>query len=226
MKPKDAPMMPDELMKPLSPIESAELLTAASEVLTVNGANLLRRVLMENDTLRAERDKLETDNIELRKALSKERRAIKRLLGFENWPDIQGDFGDGVIKLLEEGFGLLRGQLANEVVRRNKLQAFKDWVHNWLDKAGVPHDPDQERNKITGCRVGGRLEWLMTKLKEAETERDLLTIITTPSPLTGWTLPNGANIKQCFDEDGIFWMCNRDGVRYSTALDAIRAALK
>jgi hypothetical protein len=46
-------MTPDELMKPLSPIESAELSTAAAQVLTVAGVDLLRRLMFENDTLRA-----------------------------------------------------------------------------------------------------------------------------------------------------------------------------
>lgn len=45
-------MTPEELMRPLSPIEAAELSNAASNVLTVAGMNLLRRVLMENETLR------------------------------------------------------------------------------------------------------------------------------------------------------------------------------
>lgn len=41
-----------------------------------------------------------------------------------------------------------------------RLQAFKDWVHGWLDAAGVPTDPDPEKTASTGCRIGGRLEWL------------------------------------------------------------------
>lgn len=35
-----------------------------------------------------------------------------------------------------------------------KLQAFKDFVHNWLDKEGVHTNPYPE----DGCRVSGRLK--------------------------------------------------------------------
>lgn len=39
------------------------------------------------------------------------------------------------------------------------LQAFKDFVHNTLDKMGVPKDPPGP-HKDAGCRVGQRLEWI------------------------------------------------------------------
>src|SRR4051812_734489 len=43
---------------------------------------------------------------------------------------------------------------------RDALQAFKTWVHEWLDANGVPHDPDPDKTTATGCRIGGRLEYL------------------------------------------------------------------
>lgn len=37
------------------------------------------------------------------------------------------------------------------------LQAFKDYVHQRLDEAGIPTHPDGEHSKA-GCRVGDRLD--------------------------------------------------------------------
>lgn len=42
-----------------------------------------------------------------------------------------------------------------------KAQAFKSWVHDWLDNAGVPHDPEPEHTKEHGCRISGRMQWLL-----------------------------------------------------------------
>lgn len=63
----------------------------------------------------------------------------------------------------------LYGGLAERVeeleLQRDKLQAFKDWVHAWLTRNGVPEDPNPQRNAATGCRIGGRLEWLKANLR-------------------------------------------------------------
>jgi hypothetical protein len=42
------------------------------------------------------------------------------------------------------------------------LEKFKAYVHQRLDAAGVPVDPESE-HKAKGCRIGGRLDWLLTK---------------------------------------------------------------
>ena len=50
----------------------------------------------------------------------------------------------------------------------DKRQAFKDYVHQRLDSMGVPHSiPESEHDKA-GCRVGGRLDWLESKLAEID----------------------------------------------------------
>jgi hypothetical protein len=58
---------------------------------------------------------------------------------------------------------------------RDKLQAFKDWVHAYLDSHGVPHHPPGAHG-AHGCRIGDRMdwwvEWWVEKLKAAEAERD------------------------------------------------------
>jgi hypothetical protein len=51
---------------------------------------------------------------------------------------------------------------------RDKLQAFKNWVHDYLDGQGVPHDPDPEGNARHGCRIGGRMNWLVARIAELQ----------------------------------------------------------
>lgn len=51
-------------------------------------------------------------------------------------------------------------------------EALKAWVHGWLDAQGVPADPDPEHTAQTGCRISGRLTWLLGRITVAEAERD------------------------------------------------------
>lgn len=54
-------------------------------------------------------------------------------------------------------------------VERDKLAAFKKYVHDRLDAAGVPVDPESP-HKAEGCRIGGRLDVLIgerDRLREA-----------------------------------------------------------
>lgn len=46
-----------------------------------------------------------------------------------------------------------------------KLQAFKDYVHQRLDEAGIEKEPNGEHSKA-GCRIGDRLDIALAK-KEA-----------------------------------------------------------
>lgn len=45
-----------------------------------------------------------------------------------------------------------------------KLQAFKDWVHKYLDERGVPHHPPGPHG-AEGCRIGDRMDWLMAEME-------------------------------------------------------------
>jgi hypothetical protein len=45
--------------------------------------------------------------------------------------------------------------------RAEKAEAFKAFVHDRLDRAGVPFDPDPAHNAACGCRIGGRLDHLI-----------------------------------------------------------------
>lgn len=44
------------------------------------------------------------------------------------------------------------------------LRAFKTYVHQRLDAIGVPADPEPEVNAKHGCRIEGRLNWLLNLL--------------------------------------------------------------
>lgn len=48
-----------------------------------------------------------------------------------------------------------------------RLQAFKDYVHQRLDEAGVPADPDSP-HKAAGCRVGGRLDVALKSYRDLQ----------------------------------------------------------
>lgn len=48
--------------------------------------------------------------------------------------------------------------------RIKKLQAFKDYVHERLDKMGVPENPEPEENEKSGCRIEGRLNYIERKM--------------------------------------------------------------
>lgn len=45
--------------------------------------------------------------------------------------------------------------------RLDRLRAFKKYVHDRLDKAGVPIDPAPEKTHVHGCRIEGRIDWLL-----------------------------------------------------------------
>ncbi len=48
-----------------------------------------------------------------------------------------------------------------------KLQAFKNWTHDYLDKHGVPHHPAGTHG-AAGCRIGDRMDWLMKRMPNHE----------------------------------------------------------
>lgn len=46
-----------------------------------------------------------------------------------------------------------------------KLRKFKEYVHARLDRAGVPREVPESPHTAAGCRIGGRLDWLLACLK-------------------------------------------------------------
>ncbi len=71
-------------------------------------------------------------------------------------------------------------QAAEELSRlqsqHDKLQAFKSWTHQYLDRQGVPPYPPGVHG-AEGCRIGDRMDWLMERLHTAEAEQRRLTDI-------------------------------------------------
>ncbi len=65
----------------------------------------------------------------------------------------------------------LLAELWQVKAERDKLQAFKDWCHSYLDTHGVPHHPPGPHG-AEGCRIGDRMDWLMAKLANAEQAAD------------------------------------------------------
>lgn len=50
---------------------------------------------------------------------------------------------------------------------RDKLQAFKSWVHDYLDKHGVPTGPGGPHS-AEGCRIGDRMDWVFEQLANSK----------------------------------------------------------
>lgn len=64
--------------------------------------------------------------------------------------------------------GLVKDYITTLENELHNLHKFKSFVHDYLDKTGVPADPDPEKNKATGCRISCRLDWLQNKLIASE----------------------------------------------------------
>ena len=113
-----------------------------------------------------------SDLDEARKELAKLRQQVEHLESLRpHWA--KGYSSDGVaaqcatdaLNQLWKLLGVSHQTAAVEALKR--LQAFKDYVHQRLDEAGVPADPDSP-HKAAGCRVGGRLDVVLGALSAAE----------------------------------------------------------
>jgi DNA repair exonuclease SbcCD ATPase subunit len=95
------------------------------------------------------------------------------------------DFRGDLITAQEEKWSLTQqlqasiSELQSVKEDRDKLQKFKYYVHDRLDKMGVPVDPESP-HKAAGCRIGGRLDYVESvkednqRLREAKTSVYLL----------------------------------------------------
>lgn len=68
----------------------------------------------------------------------------------------------------------LKQQLSALQQENDKLRKFKKYVHERLDKMGVPADPEPDNNAAHGCRIEGRLNCLESKDKEIAELREKL----------------------------------------------------
>ncbi len=65
---------------------------------------------------------------------------------------------EDVVEVLKETCAILAKE-------RDKLQAWKDWVHNYLDTHGVPYHPPGTHG-AEGCRIGDRMDWVWARVAE------------------------------------------------------------
>lgn len=95
---------------------------------------------------------------------------------------------------------------------RDKLQAFKDWVHAYLDRHGVPHHPPGTHG-AEGCRIGDRMDWLMQRVG---TEQQQFLAMLDRAGIGHGTRddhdPPGTGVQVEHDEDGVTdWLFDKDG---------------
>lgn len=72
------------------------------------------------------------------------------------------------VHIAEDHAAILNKRIEERTAERDKLQAFKDWVHNYLDNHKIPVSPPGKHG-AEGCRIGDRMDWLfaeMDKLRE------------------------------------------------------------
>jgi hypothetical protein len=74
---------------------------------------------------------------------------------------IEGD-KDSTIAQLRDELAEAKHQAERAEKERDKLQAFKDYVHGRFDTAGIERDPESV-HKAEGCRVGGRFDILISE---------------------------------------------------------------
>ncbi len=100
---------------------------------------LLKRISAEKDAMRKERD---TERQGWNECVERYQTAEKQWIAdAETWAQT----------------------VKTEVERANKLQAFKTFVHEFLDKEHVPADPEPEETKRHGCRISERLKWVLLR---------------------------------------------------------------
>lgn len=147
---------------------------------------------------------------ELKQDEQRERSLLKGRVNayFARWHNAQlGDndrFGDETRRLGEDAHhdlvpNLLKALEAEEA-KVIAAHAFKQYVHSSLDAAGVPVDPESP-HKAEGCRIGGRLDWLLAKL--AAMAAAVAKLPKTAAALAGAGEAGGTEIYHVFEiEDG------------------------
>jgi hypothetical protein len=87
---------------------------------------------------------------------------------------------DGYLGIMEAR--QFRARLESVEAERDALLAFKTLVHTWLDRHGVPTDPYPEHTATTGCRIRGRMTYLLADLDRAERDALIDALIGEPGP--------------------------------------------
>lgn len=72
------------------------------------------------------------------------------------------------LRVENEAMNLYASQFSEEA---EKLKAFKEYVHDRLDKMNIPTHPEGEHSKA-GCRIGDRLDIIESKFSESSKSLD------------------------------------------------------
>lgn len=69
--------------------------------------------------------------------------------------------------------GKFMRELCDDIQRlraeRDKLQAFKNWTHSFLDGKGIPHHPPGTHG-AAGCRIGDRMDYVFAEMYRLRTD--------------------------------------------------------
>ncbi len=130
-------------------------------------------VVAERDSLRQERDN----------AVANWRKVEQRLANHPDEFDTLEAFIDSLKDDVIKAYASLEACMAerdslkkenldlrsrNHEIAAKKHHAFKTFVHKFLDDAGVPTDPEPEHTREHGCRIRGRLSWLVAHMVDAK----------------------------------------------------------
>lgn len=90
---------------------------------------------------------------------------VAREKGYDDWETMENwfinhNFPSNIAVLLTGSWKLVCERYAT--AKAKALQDFKDYVHKRLDDAGIEKDPESE-HKAAGCRIGGRLDIVLSK---------------------------------------------------------------
>lgn len=81
-----------------------------------------------------------------------------------------------MLELFERAMGRnsISDVLNTVTAERDKLAGFKKYVHDRLDQMNVPHDPSPAGTAKHGCRVEGRIDWVIDQMITAESKANAL----------------------------------------------------
>lgn len=68
---------------------------------------------------------------------------------------------------LEKHYSEVKAERDAAIQRADKLQKFKDLVHDYFDSKGVPHHPPGTHGEH-GCRIGDRLDWVWANIRQSD----------------------------------------------------------
>lgn len=122
-------------------------------------------------------ERLNSENYELRQSCAKIIRCIKQVLGFQNWPDISGNFNDGVCDLLVKDHNTIAARLK---AIEQRIGIILGWTKCGCgdEHCGVWYAPNSEEPSLALPPADVMLNQVAARLAEMEKAlRDLISIL-------------------------------------------------